>query len=45
MPGDVTLDGLISSGTLRKTPRRIWFWVISRKKRSTMLSHEELVGV
>ena len=33
------------SGTLLNTPRRMRLSVISRKKRSTMLSHEELVGV
>ena len=34
----------MSSSTLRKTPRRSRFSVKSRKKRSTMLSHEQPVG-
>src|SRR5450755_2640193 len=34
----------ITASTLRKTPRRIACVVMSRKNRSTMLSHDELVG-
>lgn len=34
-----------SSSTDLKTPRRSWFSVMSRKKRSTIFSHEALVGV
>jgi hypothetical protein len=34
-----------NSGTLVNTPRRMRLSVMSRKKRSTMLSQEELVGV
>ena len=35
----------INSGTERNAERRNWFTDKSRKKRSTMLSHEALVGV
>lgn len=35
----------MSSSTLRKMPRRSRFSVRSRKNRSTMFSHEQLVGV
>ena len=35
----------VSSGTLLKTPRRMQSWVISAKKRSTMLSQDAEVGV
>ena len=34
-----------SSGTLRKTPRRMGFSVISRNQRSTRLSQEDEVGM
>ncbi len=34
-----------NAGTLRNTPRRIRFSVISAKNRSTWFSHELLVGV
>ena len=36
---------LSNSATLLKTPRRIRFWVISAKNRSTMLSHDAEVGM
>jgi hypothetical protein len=36
---------LCNSATLLKAPRRMWFRVISAKKRPTMLSHEAEVGV
>ena len=43
---DVVFDGRDQFlGTLWKTPRRMRFRARSRKKRSTMFSHEALVGV
>ena len=41
---DVVIDALISSGTLRKVPRRMRLRVISANQRSIRLSQEELVG-
>jgi hypothetical protein len=43
--GDVLIDGGDSSGTLANTPGRNRSVVISRKKRSTMFSHDAEVGV
>jgi hypothetical protein len=42
---DIVADCIISSSTSRKTPRRMRFSVRSRKKGSTILSQELLVGV
>jgi hypothetical protein len=41
----VIADGYREFFEIANTPRRDWFWVRSRKKFSTMLSHEALVGV
>jgi hypothetical protein len=42
---DVALDRVGQLGSIAKTPRRRRFCVRSRKKRSTMLVHDVLVGV